>query len=79
MGRIRHAGTALALLLALLLSHISYQLAQPPPGLKPKIFVIGLSKTGTTSIGDALEMLGYRRLGWRDIRSQHMVHTWVST
>lgn len=29
-----------------------------------KIFCIGLQKTGTTSIGDALEILGCRRLGF---------------
>lgn len=58
----------------------AYQFAQPPApeSLKPKVFVLGLSKTGTTSIGDALERLGYRRLGWRDIRSRHMVHTWAN-
>ncbi|EME87932.1 uncharacterized protein MYCFIDRAFT_209652 [Pseudocercospora fijiensis CIRAD86] len=60
--------------LALLIHH----LAQPPETLRPKIFVLGLSKTGTTSIGDALERLGYRRLGWRDIRSRHLVHSWAN-
>ncbi|KAF2773960.1 hypothetical protein EJ03DRAFT_251458, partial [Teratosphaeria nubilosa] len=44
----------------------------------PKIFVLGLSKTGTTSIGDALALLGYKRLGWKDIRSRHLVHTWAN-
>ncbi|SMQ45865.1 unnamed protein product [Zymoseptoria tritici ST99CH_3D7] len=44
----------------------------------PKVFVLGLSKTGTTSIGDALEILGYRRLGWADTRSRIMVHTWMN-
>lgn len=56
----------------------TYQLAQPPQALRPRVFVIGLSKTGTTSIGDALELIGYRRLGWRDIRSRHMVYTWAN-
>ncbi len=32
---------------------------------KPKVFCIGLGKTGTTSIGDALELLGMKRLTWR--------------
>jgi len=31
---------------------------------KPKVFCIGLGKTGTTSIGDALEILGMKRLTW---------------
>jgi hypothetical protein len=31
---------------------------------KPKVFCLGLSKTGTSSIGDALAMLGMRRLTW---------------
>lgn len=53
-------------------------IAQPPVALKPKIFIIGLSKTGTTSIGDALALLGYKRLGWKDIRSRHLVHTWAN-
>ncbi|KAM3416079.1 hypothetical protein BST61_g9561 [Cercospora zeina] len=57
-----------------------HQLTRPPPPThRPKVFVIGLSKTGTTSIGDALELLSYRRLGWRDIRSRHLVHTWANS
>jgi hypothetical protein len=31
---------------------------------KPKVFCIGLGKTGTTSIGDALQLLGAKRLTW---------------
>ena len=31
---------------------------------KPKIFCLGLSRTGTTSLGNALESLGIRRLTW---------------
>lgn len=69
--------TSLAAILAILLVTV-HQLGQPPEGLKPKVFVLGLSKTGTTSIGDALERLGYRRLGWRDIRSRHSCHTWAN-
>lgn len=54
------------------------QFTQPPQTLRPKVFVLGLSKTGTTSIGDALQRLGYRRLGWSDIRSRQLVHTWAN-
>ena len=57
---------------------IARYIAQPLPTLRPKIFVIGLSKTGTTSIGDALALLRYKRLGWKDIRSKHLVHTWAN-
>jgi hypothetical protein len=39
---------------------------------RPKVFVIGLSRTGTTSLGDALELLSYRRTGWEDIRSRFL-------
>lgn len=69
--------TSLAVIVSVLLVTI-HQLGQPPEVLKPKVFVLGLSKTGTTSIGDALERLGYRRLGWRDIRSRHSCHTWAN-
>ncbi|KAK4634470.1 hypothetical protein CLAFUW4_00227 [Fulvia fulva] len=76
------AGLTLATLPVLLSTFIFllFPFAQPPPSqsLKPKVFVLGLSKTGTTSIGDALKRLGYRRLGWRDIRSRHMTHTFVN-
>ncbi|RFU24277.1 hypothetical protein B7463_g12057, partial [Scytalidium lignicola] len=44
---------------------------------KPKVFVIGLSKTGTTSLGDALERLSYTRTGWQDIRSCFLFRTWA--
>ncbi|KAF2206645.1 hypothetical protein CERZMDRAFT_103168 [Cercospora zeae-maydis SCOH1-5] len=66
-------------ILCALIAFALHQLTQAPPlpRHRPKIFVIGLSKTGTTSIGDALERLSYRRLGWRDIRSRHLVHTWA--
>lgn len=68
----------LLLLLPLLLSPflLGYQCAIRPHNLRPKVFVIGLSKTGTTSLGDALAILGYKRLGWKDIRSRHLVHAW---
>jgi hypothetical protein len=45
---------------------------------KPKVFVIGLNKTGTTSVGDALHQLGYRRLGWGDFTSRKLFHDWYS-
>ena len=32
--------------------------------LRPKIFCIGLNKTGTTSFGDAMRFFGYKRTGW---------------
>lgn len=70
----------LAVLIPVILSTIyllANQLAQPPESLKPKIFVIGLSRTGTTSIGNALALLGYKRLGWKDIRSRHLVHSYI--
>jgi hypothetical protein len=68
----------LPLLLAAFIFFAAHHIAQPPVTLRPKIFVIGLSKTGTSSIGDALALLGYKRLGWKDIRSRHLVHTWYN-
>ncbi|RMY72475.1 hypothetical protein D0864_10418 [Hortaea werneckii] len=70
------ASTPILLLSAILI--IAHSIAQPQSTLRPKLFVIGLSKTGTTSIGDALALLGYKRLGWKDIRSRHLVHTWAN-
>jgi hypothetical protein len=69
-----------SLLLPLTLSAIyllSLQIAQPSTTLRPKIFVLGLSKTGTTSVGNALALLGYKRLGWKDIRSRSLVQTYL--
>jgi hypothetical protein len=40
----------------------------------PKVFVIGLPQTGTTSLGDALEKLSFRRPGWKDIYSRFLYH-----
>lgn len=70
----------LPLVLSTIILLAARQVAQPPEAssLKPKIFVLGLSKTGTTSIGDALALLGYKRLGWKDIRSRHLVHSWTN-
>jgi len=44
---------------------------------RAKVFVIGLSKTGTTSLGDALELLSYRRTGWEDIRSRFLFRSYT--
>ena len=37
-----------------------------------KIFCIGLSKTSTTSLTEALNILGFKAVHWRDTR--HMIH-----
>jgi hypothetical protein len=47
------------------------------PEQPPKVFVIGLSKTGTTSIGDALARLCFSRLGWEDIRSRFLFRSYL--
>jgi hypothetical protein len=41
-----------------------------------KVFCIGLNKTGTTSIGDALKILGFNRFGWRPAASAQLVNHW---
>lgn len=69
--------TVLPLVLSAILLGVNL-LAQPNVDLRPKVFVIGLSKTGTTSIGNALALLGYKRIGWKDIRSRHLVHTYIN-
>jgi hypothetical protein len=69
---------AIPILLFSIIVLICTEIAQPSPDLKPKVFVIGFSKTGTTSFGDALAHIGYKRLGWKDIRSRHMVHSYVN-
>ncbi|KAK5104835.1 hypothetical protein LTR62_003148 [Meristemomyces frigidus] len=76
----RFAASLLPLLITILAAVLlaARQVAQPPTSLRPKVFVIGLSKTGTSSIGDALALVGYKRLGWKDIRSRHLVHTWAN-
>lgn len=74
----RYAAALAPLIISALILLAANQIAQPRELLKPKIFIIGLSKTGTTSIGDALALLGYKRLGWKDIRSRHLVHTWAN-
>lgn len=66
-------------------------LGDKPPGEKPpseklptekqpsaaeKIFCIGLNKTGTTSIGDALAHFGFRRCGWDGARSHRLSICW---
>ncbi|KAK3636942.1 hypothetical protein LTR56_012602 [Elasticomyces elasticus] len=74
----RYAAAIIPLFISALIIFAARQIAQPPATLRPKIFVIGLSKTGTSSIGDALALLQYKRLGWKDIRSRHLVHTWAN-
>jgi len=76
----RYIWALLPLFLSAILLLAAQQIAQPPEpaALRPKIFIVGLSKTGTTSIGDALVLLGYKRLGWKDIRSRQLVHTWAN-
>ena len=44
-----------------------------------KVFVIGLSKTGTTSVGDALSRLSYHRIGWEDIRSRFLFRSYLKS
>jgi hypothetical protein len=44
---------------------------------RPKVFVIGLSKTGTTSVGDALARLSFQRLGWEDLRSRFLFRSYL--
>lgn len=40
----------------------------PPASDRPKVFCIGFHKTGTSSLGLALERLGYRVVGFRPFR-----------
>lgn len=74
----RYLGFLVPILLAVITIFIANSVEVPAPSLKPKVFVIGLSKTGTTSIGDALDLLGYKRLGWKNVRSRQLVHTWAN-
>jgi hypothetical protein len=64
----------------------NYPLQLPSSSLSPtstdpvqrsKVFVIGLSKTGTTSVGDALSRLCFHRLGWEDIRSRFLFRSYL--
>lgn len=43
---------------------------------RQKVFCIGLNKTGTTSFGDALQAIGYRRLGWRGEINSRLMLRW---
>ncbi|CZR63978.1 uncharacterized protein PAC_13875 [Phialocephala subalpina] len=65
-------------LLSLFVLHVilfAFVLGLPPRGTtNPKVFVIGLSKTGTTSLGDAFEILNYGRSGWTDIWPRYLCH-----
>lgn len=40
----------------------------------PKVFIVGLPQTGTTSLGDALERLSFRRPAWRKFYSRYLYH-----
>ncbi|HWD09407.1 MAG TPA: sulfotransferase [Actinomycetota bacterium] len=42
---------------------------------EPVVVCLGLSRTGTTSFGDACEYLGFTRLGWSE-RSEELLRAW---
>jgi hypothetical protein len=74
--------TLLSCFLAGLFTFAALQNIPPPPAgdddkHRSKVFVIGLSKTGTTSLGDALSRLSFRRLGWEDLRSRWLFHSYL--
>ncbi|CAI4213217.1 unnamed protein product [Parascedosporium putredinis] len=76
-------GTLIAIALAILIGYFAMGSPDSPTGdlasiIDQKIFVIGLSKTGTTSLGDALAQLGYHRSGWEDIRSRWLFHAYTN-
>jgi hypothetical protein len=52
---------------------VTWKLAPPPQPCDPKLFVIGLSKTGTTSVHLALEQLGLRSFHWGGRNAYHAV------
>ncbi|PKS06057.1 hypothetical protein jhhlp_007891 [Lomentospora prolificans] len=71
------SGTLLAVVSAILIVYFAIgaeELSRKP--IDQKVFVVGLSKTGTTSLGDALAQLGYRRSGWDDLRSRWLFHAY---
>jgi hypothetical protein len=76
-----HLLPGLVLLVALVISAFSLTISPSSSpstaGPRPKVFIIGLSKTGTTSLGDALNRLGYARSGWEDIRSRYLFHSYT--
>lgn len=47
------------------------------PVTRPEVFVIGLSRIGTTSVGDALVRLCYRRLVWESIRLKFLFRSYL--
>jgi hypothetical protein len=77
--------TLIACFLAGLVIFAALQNLPPPPPVpissddkhRSKVFIIGLSKTGTTSLGDALSRLSFRRVGWEDIRSRLLFHSYL--
>jgi Sulfotransferase domain len=48
----------------------------------PAVFCIGLTRTGTTSFGDACEVLGFARRGWWNTRdrsdSHYLLRAWTT-
>jgi hypothetical protein len=42
-----------------------------------KVFCVGLNKTGTTSLGRALEHLGARHLGWSSADGPRLIRVWA--
>jgi hypothetical protein len=54
-------------------SGVLWELAARPAAGAPKIFVIGLPKTGTTSLHRAFETLGLRSFHWGGARAYHAV------
>ena len=41
---------------------------------EPRVFCIGLNRTGTTTLGDACQLLGYSRLGWERTEQSFFSH-----
>lgn len=58
--------------------HLTPESLSKTPQPRPKVFVIGLSKTGTTSLGDALSRLSLRRVGWEDVRSRFLFRSYLN-
>lgn len=56
---------------------LAVALASPLPQTNlnsPKVFVVGLPQTGTTSLGDALQRLTFRRPWWKDFHSRYLYY-----
>jgi len=48
------------------------------PGMQPKVFCVGFQKTGTSSMGKALGILGYKVRGWLAINNERKPKRYVS-